>query len=184
MKLIPPVVAVVGRKDSGKTTLLVALAAELARRGRRVATLKHGHPHFEFDRPGSDSWRHVHEGEAEAVTMVGGDRIAVVMRFPEGEPDPEALVRRLYAGRGYDLVLAEGYKRGPFPRVEVFRRAAHDRPLLDPASDDGGGEWVAVVTDDPSLDVPVPVLPIEAAGGHVARLADLLEARFVAGEEG
>ena len=60
------------------------------------------------------------------------------------------LVRDFYAGRGYDLVLVEGYKAGPFPRIEVFRRAVHDRPLFADAGD-AAGSYLAIVTDDASI---------------------------------
>jgi molybdopterin-guanine dinucleotide biosynthesis protein MobB len=175
-RMMPPVVSIVGRKNSGKTTLTVAVAVELKRRGRRIATIKHGHHGFETDQPGKDSWRHFHEGGAEAVTMAGAGKIALVMRT-DGEPDPVAIVRDFYAGRGYDLVLAEGYKHGPFPRVEIFRRAVHDEPLHDLA--DPAAPLVAVVTDDETLRAACPVIHLDAhdpAGAHVNRLADLLEA--------
>jgi molybdopterin-guanine dinucleotide biosynthesis protein B len=185
---VPPVVSVVGRKNSGKTTLVVALAAELKRRGRRVATLKHGHHDFEMDEPGRDTWRHFHEGGAEAVIMASDTRVAVVMRFDEGaEPDPRDLVARFYAGRGYDLVLVEGYKRGPFPKIEVFRRALHDRPLFEAADPATAADLVALVTDDGAAAAPAPVIVLDAdpAGAHVGRLADLVERRFLgAGEAG
>src|SRR3712207_6310297 len=114
---VPPVLSIVGKKNSGKTTLTVALAAELRRRGHRIATIKHGHHAFETDQPGRDSWRHFNEGQAEATIMAGTGKIALVMRT-DGEPDPEQLVREFYAGRGYDLVLIEGYKHGPFRKIE------------------------------------------------------------------
>ncbi|HEY7768731.1 molybdopterin-guanine dinucleotide biosynthesis protein B, partial [Longimicrobium sp.] len=113
----PPAVCIVGKKNSGKTTLAVALLAELKRRGYRVASIKHGHHAFETDQPGRDSWRHFNEGEAESTIMAGEGKIAMVMRM-DGEPDPRQLVRDFYTGRGYDLVLIEGYKQGPFPRIE------------------------------------------------------------------
>jgi molybdopterin-guanine dinucleotide biosynthesis protein MobB len=113
---------------------VVALAAELRRRGYRIASLKHGHHDFEMDQPGRDTWRHFHEGGVEAVVMTSARKVALVMRLDDGEPDPRDLIRRFYSGRGYDLVLVEGYKRGPFPRIEVFRSTLHDRPLHDPAA--------------------------------------------------
>ena len=172
-RAVPPVICIVGKKNSGKTTLMVALLAELRRRGLRVASIKHGHHAFETDQPGRDSWRHFNEGQAEATIMAGTGKIALVMRM-EGEPDPVALVRDFYAGRGYDLVLVEGYKHGPFPRVEVFRRAVHDRPLLAEAEDPEA--FFAVVTDDPSLDAGVPVIVMDAAdpAAHVERLAETI----------
>jgi molybdopterin-guanine dinucleotide biosynthesis protein MobB len=184
---VPPILSVVGRKNSGKTTLVVALAAELKRRGRRVATLKHGHHAFETDEPGRDSWRHFHEGQAEATIMAGTGKVALVMRV-DGEPDPERLVREFYAGRGYDLVLVEGYKHGPFPRIEVFRRAVHGHPLYDGTDDESARRFLALVTDDPSLAADLlPVVRIDPRhpqGRHVAEVADLVEGWFLGGATG
>jgi molybdopterin-guanine dinucleotide biosynthesis protein len=171
-----PVVAVVGRKNSGKTTLVVALLAELRRRGLRVASLKHGHHAFESDQPGRDSWRHFHEGGAEATLMVGAGKVALTMRW-DGEPDPAALVRDLLSGRGYDLVVVEGYKRGPFPKIEVFRRGQHDRPLAADAETSAG--VLAIVTDDPRGAPGVPRIDLAPDGSHVARVADLVQARVL-----
>jgi molybdopterin-guanine dinucleotide biosynthesis protein MobB len=171
---VPPAVSVVGRKNAGKTTLTVALIAELRRRGWRVASVKHGHHAFESDEPGRDSWRHFNEGGAEATLMVGAGKVALTMRV-EGEPDPEALIRAFYGGRGYDLVVVEGYKAGPFPKVEVFRRGRHERPLAA----EGGDGFLAVVTDEAEPAAPVPAIPLDPGGAHVAAVADLLEARFL-----
>lgn len=170
----PPAVCIIGRKNSGKTTLAVAVLAELRRRGLRVASIKHGHHAFETDQPGRDSWRHFNQGEAEATLMAGAGKIALVMRM-DGDPDPARLVRDFYAGRGYDLVLIEGYKHGPFPKIEVFRRALHDRPLLDEV-EDGSAPYLALVTDDPGLRAGVPVIVMDAENprAHVERVADLL----------
>ncbi|HEX2076203.1 MAG TPA: molybdopterin-guanine dinucleotide biosynthesis protein B, partial [Longimicrobium sp.] len=177
----PPAVCIIGRKNSGKTTLAVAVLAELRRRGCRVASIKHGHHAFETDQPGRDSWRHFNEGETEATIMAGTGKIALVMRM-DGDPDPARLVRDFYAGRGYDLVLIEGYKHGPFPKIEVFRRALHDRPLLDEV-DDGSAPCLALVTDDPGLraGVPVIVMDPENPHAHVERVADLLAGLSLAG---
>lgn len=178
----PPVVSIIGRKNSGKTTLAVALLAELRRRGLRVASIKHGHHAFETDQPGRDSWRHFNEGEAEATIMAGAGKIALVMRM-EGEPDPVRLVRDFYTGRGYDLVLVEGYKAGPFPKIEVFRRALHDAPLYAEAGE-LADSYAAIATDDPELDAAVPVIVMDAddPGAHVQRLAGLIVSRLVEGE--
>jgi molybdopterin-guanine dinucleotide biosynthesis protein MobB len=172
--MTPPIIAVVGRKNSGKTTLLVALAAELRRRGLRVASLKHSHhDDFEMDQPGKDSWRHFHEGGVEAVIVASPRKVAMVMRAPDADRDPEALVRRFLAGQDYDLVLVESFRHAAFPRIEVFRSEAHAEPLYDPAAD--GPPCIALVTDVPGrFAVPFPVLAIEAGGGHVERLAALV----------
>lgn len=177
----PPVVSIVGRKNSGKTTMVVALAAELKRRGHRVATVKHGHPHFEVDRPGSDSWRHYHEGGADAVLLASSARLVLIER-QDDEPDPRAMIERFFAGRGYDLVLVEGYKRGPFPKIEIFRAAAgHDRPVYPADDAERAATFLAVVTDDASLDVRCERIMLAASGArvpaHVVRVAELIEAR-------
>ncbi len=168
---VPPAVAVVGRKNSGKTTLVVALAAELKRRGLRVASLKHGHHDFEIDQPGRDSWRHFHEGEVEAVLLASAGKLALVSREP-GEPDPQRLVERFFAGRGYDLVLVEGYKHGPFPRIEVFRRELHDAPLHRSGED--AAPLLALVTDATDEEPGAPVIPLDAGGSHVLQVAELV----------
>lgn len=172
---VPPAVCVVGRKNSGKTTLVVAVVAELARRGLRVATIKHGHHDFQSDEPGRDSWRHFHEGGAEASIMCGTGKVALTLRI-DGEPDPEVLVRDFYAGRGFHLVVVEGFKAGPLPKVEVFRRALHPAPLFAGAAAPPAGGLLALVTDAPETRTPAAaVLPLRDDGGHAAALADLLQ---------
>lgn len=174
----PPAISVVGRKNSGKTTLLVALAAELGRRGLRVATVKHGHHAMEIDQPGRDSWRHFHEGNAEATLLVSGARVALVAREPE-EPDPAELIERFFSGRGYDVVLVEGYKHGPFPKVEIFRRAVHDEPIHRLDAPDP--LLLAVVTDVPDLPAACTRITLDAAGDtHVHNVADLVERHLAA----
>src|SRR2546430_2456291 len=113
--------SVIGRKNAGKTTLLVALAAELARRKFRVMTIKHGTHPADTDQRGKDSWRHWHEGRAERVLMEGpGQR--VLWERTEQESDPVALARRYLDGA--DIVLVEGFKRAPLPKIEVYRLAS------------------------------------------------------------
>jgi len=178
----PPAVAIVGKKNSGKTTLVVALAARLKRDGYRVATIKHGHHAFESDEPGRDSWRHFNEGEAEASIMCGTDKVALTMRI-DGEPDPVQLVRDFYAGRGYDVVLVEGFKHGPLLKVEIFRRGVHAHPVHEP----GTPGVLAFVTDDLDLEMRAAsagsvVIPLDHAGKHVDAVARLIE-RSVIGHE-
>jgi len=175
---VPPAICVVGRKNSGKTTLVVALTAELGRRGWRVATIKHGHHAFESDEPGRDSWRHFNEGGAEASIMCGTGKVALTLRIP-GEPEPEALIRDFYSGRGYDLVLVEGWKHGSLPKIEVHSHEVHERPLSGPSGDGG---FVAVVSDVPERwsGSPLRVIPLDASGRHVPAAADFIEQTILA----
>ena len=148
------IISVVGRKNAGKTTLAVALASELVRRGHRVMTIKHGHHPADADRRGSDTWRHFHEGRAERVLIASPDLRVLFERSPD-EYDPIALTRRYM--QGADIVLTEGYKASMLPKIEVFRRAAGGQPLYD-AQAPNAGQWVAVITDDPDFTANCVVL--------------------------
>jgi molybdopterin-guanine dinucleotide biosynthesis protein MobB len=138
------IITVIGRKDAGKTTLTVALASEFARRRRRVMTIKHGHHPADVDRPGSDTFRHFREAKAERTLIAGPDIRVLFERTPD-DYDPVGLARRYMEGA--DLVLCEGYKRAPLPKIEVWRKAVGGRPLYDPAAPNAV-EWVALVSDD------------------------------------
>ena len=161
-----PVISVVGRSNAGKTTLLEKLIRELCARGRRVGTVKHHfHGPVEVDVPGKDSWRHRRAGAA-AVALVSPETVFVVRDTPEAEP-LEAVVHRALGG--VDLVLTEGFKSGPMPKIEV-NRAAQDAPLLCGADE----QLIAVVTDRP-LEVTVPRFGLD----DVAALADFIEREFL-----
>src|SRR5438128_6439111 len=145
--------SIIGRKNAGKTTLLVALAAELVRRKFRVMTIKHGTHPADTDQRGKDSWRHWHEGHAERVLMEGpGQR--VLWERTEQESDPIALARR-YLG-GADIVLVEGFKAAPLPKIEVYRLAAGAEPLFDPAVH-AARDWVAMVPDHTKYRADFPL---------------------------
>jgi molybdopterin-guanine dinucleotide biosynthesis protein MobB len=148
------IISVIGRKNSGKTTLAVALASELVRRGHRVMTIKHGHHPAEADRYGSDTWRHFHEGRAERVLIASPDLRVLFERSPDTY-DPVGLARQYM--HGADIVLTEGFKAAPLPKIEVFRRAAAREPLYDTHASNAR-EWVAVITDDPEFRAECTVL--------------------------
>jgi molybdopterin-guanine dinucleotide biosynthesis protein len=134
----PALVAVVGKSDSGKTTLIERLIPELRSLGLRVGTVKHDAHGFEIDHPGKDSWRHGQAG-AEAYAVSSPGRLAYVAQVDEEVP-LRVLARRYFAH--LDLLVAEGYKRSAPHRIEVFRRGAgHPEPLCGPS------ETLALVTD-------------------------------------
>jgi molybdopterin-guanine dinucleotide biosynthesis protein MobB len=148
------ILSIIGRKNAGKTTLTVALASELARRGRRVMTIKHTHHLPEVDRSGTDSYRHFHEGRAERVLLLAPEVRVLFERGP-AEHDPVALARRYLAEA--DIVLAEGFKDASIPKLEVFRPSVSETPLFQPDSPQAA-QWVALVTDDLAFEAPCRVV--------------------------
>ena len=172
----PPMLAIVGRKHSGKTTLVVRLAAALGRRGHRVMTLKHGSHTFNLDPSGTDTYRHYHEGEAERVAMASPDKFALVMRWSEELP-PETIAERYLSDA--DIVLCEGFTKSALPRVEIFRREAHATPHYDPADAERAARYLAIVTDDPGFAAGVPVISLSAPD-WLDRVATLVERTVMA----
>jgi len=146
------IISIIGKKDAGKTTLVVALATEM-RRKLRVMTLKHGTHAADMDQRGKDTWRHWNEGKAERVLLEApGER--VLFERTDSDGDPIALARRYLDGA--DIVLAEGFSAYPLPKIEVYRTACGDKPIYDP-SRDNADQWVAVITDNPTFRAPFPV---------------------------
>lgn len=146
------IISIIGKKDAGKTTLVVALATEM-RRKLRVMTLKHGTHAASMDQQGKDTWRHWNEGKAERVLLEApGER--VLFERTDHEGDPIALAKRYLDGA--DIVLAEGFSAYPLPKIEVYRMACGDKPIYDP-SRDNADQWVALITDNPSFRAPFPV---------------------------
>jgi len=172
----PYAVCIIGKKKSGKTTTAVALAAELGRRGYRVMTIKHGHA-FDLDHEGRDSWRHAHEGGARQVVLASPHAFAVLGDWgPAGPLGPEELAR-LYLSDA-DVIVVEGFKREPLPKVEVFRAATHEQPIYG-VEDLERSDWLAIATDVADFVAHVPVLDIDDPA-LPQQLGDLVEAQMKA----
>lgn len=172
---LPPIVSISGNKKSGKTTIAVGLIAELSARGRRVMSVKHGH-HFRLDTPGTDSWRHRHEGGAHRVVLAGPDEVAVTGGWgPDGEPTLHDLVRRFLADA--EVVVVEGYRLEPVHRIEVYRSGVHADPITPPDQVDPDLQ-LAVITDRADLPWTIPVFDPDQAD-LLTRLADLVEERLL-----
>lgn len=163
-----PVVSVVGKSDSGKTTLMERLIGALTDRGYRVGSVKHHVHDFDIDVPGKDSWRH---GRAGAhVTLVSSPSKLGMVRQMDHEASLEELLG--YAG-DIDILLTEGYRRAGSTRIEVSRRARSTELVCGPS------ELFALVTDNPEVHCDgVPVFGLDDAAG----LADLVERTFLAKE--
>lgn len=167
--------AVVGRKHAGKTTLVTKLSAELTRRGRRVMILKHGSHTFNLDPSGTDTYRHYHEGNAARVAMVSPDKFAFVSRTAE-ELSPEAVVDRYLADA--DLVLCEGFKRSAMPKLEIFRTAAHATALY-PDDAPTPVTWRAMVSDVPVAGFGGRQFAIADGDRHIGELCNWIEEEFL-----
>ena len=149
----PPIISIAGKSNAGKTTFAVKLIAELTRRGCRVGSVKHTHHDIDLDRKGKDSWRHKQAG-AEATLVITDQQIALVK--DDQRPDMEKMHAYL---PDMDLILAEGFKRQPLPKIEIFRTGGpHDYPLFLDHPD-----LIALVTDA-SFTPSVPVFGLEDIG--------------------
>ncbi|HEY1780865.1 MAG TPA: molybdopterin-guanine dinucleotide biosynthesis protein B [Roseiarcus sp.] len=156
------VIGFAGWSGAGKTTLIVRLIPELNRRGLSVSTIKHAHHNFDLDQPGKDSHAHRSAG-AEEVLVASAKRIAL-MRELRGAPEP-SLPELLGLLKDADLVLIEGFKRDPYPKIEIFR-AANGKPPLYPQDPN----IVALISDGAE---PPPRLP-HALVDDIAAAADLV----------
>ena len=114
------VIGLAGWSGSGKTTLLTRLLPVLTGRGLRVSTLKHAHHNFDIDKPGKDSYEHRAAG-AQQVLVASGHRWALMTEL-RGAPEP-GLRELLGQFAPVDLVVVEGWKFDPIPKIEVHRSA-------------------------------------------------------------
>jgi molybdopterin-guanine dinucleotide biosynthesis protein B len=120
---------VVGWKNSGKTTLVAKLVEEFARRGLRVAAIKHAHHGFDVDHEGRDSFRY-REAGASTIIVSSSKRVAI-MRELRDQPEP-ALAELVSHVEQADIILVEGFKREHHPKIEVRRRNAVTHTPLAP----------------------------------------------------
>lgn len=160
---MPPVVSIVGRSESGKTTLIESLIPELRRRGHRIGTIKHTHHALEIDQAGKDSSRHRAAG-AQTVILASPGQIAMIKSVPS-----ESVADLVRYFEDVDLLITEGYKRAKTPKIEILRTAVHTELLC---RDDPG--LIAVATDA-ALKVHVPVFRLD----DPVSIAVFIEERFL-----
>jgi molybdopterin-guanine dinucleotide biosynthesis adapter protein len=157
------IIGLAGWSGSGKTTLLARLIPHLVGRGLRVSTVKHAHHRFDIDQPGKDS--HVHRQAGATEVLIGSAARWALMHElrDEAEPGLPALLSRLSP---VDLVLVEGFKRGPHPKIEVHR-AALGKELLHP-----GDPSIVAVAADPVIPAPVPCVALDDVAAVAALVLD------------
>jgi molybdopterin-guanine dinucleotide biosynthesis protein B len=151
------VLGIIGWSGSGKTTLIMALIPLLRARGLSVSTIKHAHHDLRLDTPGKDSFRHAEAGADEVILATGGG----FALFSRGRPTLPDLLARLAP---VDLVLVEGFKSDPIPKLEIYR-ASFGKPPLWPDTD-----VLAVASDAALPDCPAPVLALD----DVPAIADFI----------
>src|SRR5256886_17508760 len=140
-----PILCVVGRSNSGKTTLIERLIPELVQAGYRVATVKHAGHGFDLDTEGKDSWRHKRAGASTGIVLARGS----LAMFSDGSEQIKGEeIRDRYLDHEIDLIIAEGWKSDDYPKIVVVRDQLGEVPV----SPQG---LLAVVSNEP-VDVPAP----------------------------
>ncbi len=150
-----PIYCIVGKSDVGKTTFIEKLIPLLKVRGVKIATVKHDVHGFEMDKEGKDSWRHKKAG-SDCVIVASSQKIGMVKDLEKEMLLSDIVTKYLSE---YDLVITEGYKRSPFPKIEIFRSDVSKTPLC--LKEDG---LVAIVTDV-KLEIDVPQFSHDDANG-------------------
>jgi len=146
------VIGVAGWSGAGKTTLLTRLIPHLTGQGIKVSTIKHAHHAFDVDIPGKDSWRHREAGATE-VLVSSKNRFALMHEL-RGAQEP-SLLELLGRLSPVDLVIIEGFKFDPHPKIEVHR-LANEQPLLQPQD-----KHIVAIASDASLAAPVPLIHLD-----------------------
>jgi molybdopterin-guanine dinucleotide biosynthesis protein B len=162
------IISLVGKSSSGKTTLMEKLIVELKRRGSKVAIVKHSHHADDLDTAKKDTWRFTQAGAAlSAINSL--DHLAIYRKMDHFF-DPEEISS--FVLWDYDVILTEGFKGSPYPKIEVHR-AEQGKDLVSEKE-----LLLAVVTDEP-LDVSVP----QYAHDDIIGIADLIESKVKAAQK-
>jgi molybdopterin-guanine dinucleotide biosynthesis protein B len=159
-----PRVAFVGRHNGGKTTFLTKVLPHLVANGIRVGYVKHAHAGFEIDTPKKDSYRARHAGVLQTIVL-GGGKVAVI---DDGRAESELTLDAALARYGrddVDLIVVEGFKTEPLPKIEVARAALSTELLCL-----NDRNLVATVTDF-EVSPAVPHFGLEDAGPVAAFIA-------------
>ncbi len=152
-----PVIGISAWSGSGKTTLMEQVIRLLTQRGIKAAVIKHDVHGFEIDHPGKDSFRYAQAG-ARTVVITSPDKTAAI---EQTSLTLEQCVRKI---SGADVILVEGFKHAPIPRIGLCRKET-GKPFPDPVE-----SYIAIATDDDSISAGVPRFSLDDAAG----LADFI----------
>jgi len=161
--MMTPIVSIVGKSKTGKTTLIEGLIKELKSRGYRIATAKHTFHELTLDKPGKDSWRHIQAGSA--ATAIGSPYQLVFIKPVAQTPNLDEITRLF--GNDYDIIIAEGFKQSDVPKIGVHRKG----------TDWADGEirgLIAIATDEP-IETTSKQFPLQDIKG----LAKFIEDSFL-----
>jgi len=162
------IITIVGKSNSGKTTLLEKLIALLTDRGYKIGSVKHAHDGFEVDKEGKDSWRHRKAG-AMATLVITENKIALVK---DDKRDYSEKMKSYLSDM--DIILAEGFKKQNLPKIEIFRtQSVHKQPLCMVDQN-----LIAFVTDS-DYKPEVPIFGLE----DISEIADFIESNFLKNEQ-
>ena len=155
-----------GWSGSGKTTLIEQLIPRLVQRGLRVSLIKHAHHTFDVDQPGKDSYRHRHAGASEI--LVTSSRRWVLMHELRGSPEP-SFDEQIKHISPCDLLLVEGFKHAPIPKLEVWRKETGE-PMLHP-----NDPHIVAVASDAKVETKLPLLDLNDVDGIASFILKKLE---------
>ncbi len=159
-----PVVSLIGRSNTGKTTVIERIIPLMKAKGIRVATLKHHIHDFEIDREGKDTYRHKKAG-ARIAMIASPKKLALVEDFEREMTLREILQRHV---KDVDLVIVEGFKQEDLPKIEVYNYRENEPPLSS-----GDRNLLAIITDRP-IEADVPVFLRD----EVEKIAEFIVERF------
>jgi len=163
-----PIVSIVGKSNTGKTTFIERMIPEFVRRGYRVATIKHGAHGFDIDHEGKDTWRYRKAGAN--TTLISSPQKVAFIESVDKDHDIEELTEKYI--RDVDIIIVEGYKGNPYPKIEIFRKERNDELLSA-----GDNNLVAVISESP-VDIDVPCFNMK----NVKDVIDMIEKDFLKSE--
>lgn len=159
-----PIISIIGRSNSGKTTLIEGLIPEFKRRKYTIGIIKHhAHDNFDVDIPGKDTWRHAQAG-ADAVVLSSPGKMFMVRKTTE---DLELEYIKTMMDH-VDIILTEGFKWEKYPKIELIRSENSKDPFYNKQN-------LIAVASDLSLEIDIPLFGLMDYKGIV----DFLEKNYL-----